>query len=419
MIMHEQGTGPVAADEVRLLDLGAVVLRRWRLVAGVTLATVLLAVGFSMLRPRMYKARVVMLPPQQQQSAGRAEVLASQLSGLPGVGSVGSSNQRVIGVIARSQALSDTLVARVGATRNQDRAAVRELLGRHTEVEEKSDGSVVVEVSGRDPRLAAEVANAFPPAINTVSALLGTEAAMEKEAFLETQLARARERLERSEAGLVAFQKGRNAPDIQEQARQTVDATAALQQQIAAQELRVNQLSRSSTPANPALRAAISDLNALRDQMRRLSAGGGGHLFVPLQDAPDLRATTTRLTREYTKDERVYLSLTAALADAQIAVNNTLAVVSVLDRAAVPAEPTGAGTLLIVAVAGLLGVLLGLVTAFVVERLARARQEPEGRSFFEAWEEFKGDLRRGGLPRRAHPGAPLAGRGPRSGGGLT
>lgn len=411
MILHDQPATRGAADEVRILDLGAVVLRRWRLVAGVAVAVILLATGLSMLRPKLYTARVLMLPPTQEQSSGAAGMLATQLSGLPGLGPIGNSNQRVIGVIARSRSLADSLVRRVAGARDSvDAAAVRVMLARRTEVVENPDGSIAVEVTGRNPRLAAEVANAFPAVINTMSAQLGAEAATEKQAFLEAQMERARARLETSESRLVAFQKGSNAADFQEQARKTIDAAAELQQQIAQQELRVSQLSRSSTAQNPELRGAVADLAALRGQLSRLNAGGGGQMYLAVEDAPDIKAAITRLTREYAKDERVYLSLTAALADVQIDVNNDLPVVSVLDRAHVPDSPAGFGAGLILAVAGILGVVLGLVAAFVAERLARARQEPDGGSFFEAWEQFKGDLRRGGFRRRgAKPGSPFVG----------
>lgn len=418
MIMHEHGAARGAPDQVRVLDLGAVVLRRWRLVAGTTVLAVLLAVALSLLAPKRYTTRVVMLPPPQKQSTGRADVLASQLSGLPGLDAVGGSNQKTLGVIARSRALQDSLVRRIApGPDSPNAAAVNTMLARHTKVEEKSDGSVAVQVSGRNPVLAARVANEFPVLINQISAQIGAEAALHKEAFLEGQLRRAQAKLERSEAALVAYQRGRNAPDIQEQARQTVDAAAEMQTQIAAQERRVNQLARTSTPSNPALRAAQSELATMRSQLGRLTAGGGGQLYVPFRESANLKAEITRLTREFAKDEKVYLSLTAALADAQIEANNDLPVVSVLDRAEVPQATSGFGLKLIVAVAGMLGLVLGLIGAFVVERLARARQEPEGGSFFDAWEEFKGDLRRGGFRRRqvVVPSSPGRGQGSMAG----
>jgi uncharacterized protein involved in exopolysaccharide biosynthesis len=410
MSPHEHGTGAGAAGEVRVLDLLAVVLRRWRLVAATALVVVLAAVALTMLAPKRYTATVLMLPPQEQQPGGQAAMLASQFSGLPGLGSLGgSSSQEVIGVIARSRALHDSLVGRLAGkgARAADAAAVRLMLARHVDVEEKADGSVSVQVSGRDPALAARVANEFPPLINQISAQIGAEAALHKEAFLEGQLRRAQARLERSEEALVAYQRGRNAPDIQEQARQTVDAAAEMQTQIAAQERRVSQLSRSLTPDNPALRAAQAELSTMRSQLGRLTAGGGGQLFVPFRESADLKAQITRLTREYAKDEKIYLSLTAALAETQIDVNNDLPVVSVLDRAEAPADPSGVGLKLVIVVAGLLGGVLGLVAAFVVERLARARRDPEDGAFFDAWEQFKGDLAPGrGRRRKAAPHTP-------------
>jgi len=382
--------GPV--DEVRFLDVAAVVLRRWRLVAAITAATVLIALAVALLRPRLYTARTVLLPPPSQ-GDGRAALIASQLGDLPGLGALGgSSNARLINVIARSRSLADTLVATLKPPADTA-AVIRTMLARRTRVEENSDGAVVVEVSGRDPRLAARVANAFPPLINAFSAKVSTESAQRKQEFLETQIRGASERLARSEAALLRFQKGQNAPEIGEQARRTIDAASDLQRQISEQEVRVAQLRRSATADNPALRAAEAELGTRRAQLRRLTGSGGGSpLFVPLGQSADLKAEVTRLTREYTRDEQVYVSLTGALAQAQIDANNNLPVVSVLDPALPPDRPSGFGVKVIGAVALVLGAVLGLLAAFVAEHLRRARHDPEGQRFFVAWDEFRGTV---------------------------
>jgi hypothetical protein len=88
-------------------------------------------------------------------------------------------------------------------------------------------------------------------------------------------------------------------------------------------------------------------------------------------------------------------------------------VVSVLDQATVPGAPSGISLKLILLVAATLGVVLGVIAAFVAEHFARARHDPSAGSFFAAWDDFKADLRlrsrdRGTeapAPRPAYPGA--------------
>jgi uncharacterized protein involved in exopolysaccharide biosynthesis len=393
--MSIENGGSPPGEEVRILDLGAVLLRRWRLIVLTTLAVMLAAGGLSMLRTKKYQASVVLLSPQEQGGGRSSDALARQLAGvgIPGLGNVNNPNQRLIGVLARSRSFADSMVARVAGPRPEGGmpGKVRRMLA-DTEVNPKPDGSIAILVEGEDPRLATRVANTFPVLLNEMSARVGVEAAVQKQHFLETQLRRARAALDRSEQRLVAFQKQRNAPELADQATRTVDAASQLQSQITEQEVRVSELRRTVTPSNAQLQSAEARLATLRAQLRRLTAGGGGGLFVPFSESPDLAATLTRLKRDYQRDEQVYISLTTAIAQSQIDVNNNLPVVSVLDQATVPGAPSGIGLKLILMVAGVLGLVLGLLAAFVADHFARARQDPAAGSFFVAWEDFKHDV---------------------------
>lgn len=394
--MSTENGGSPPGEEVRILDLGAVLLRRWRMIVLSTLAVMLLAAGVALLRTKKYRATVVLLSPQEQGGGRSSDMLARQLAGagIPGLGNVSNANQRLIGVLAHSRSFADTMVVRVAGPRPSGKTAgqLRRMLAMDTEVTPRPDGSIAIQVEGEDPRLTAKVANTFPVLLNEMSARVGVEAAVQKQHFLETQLRRARAALDRSEQRLVSFQKQRNAPELQDQATRTVDAAAQLQGQITEQEVRVSELRRTVTPSNAQLQSAEARLSALRGQMRRLTGGGGGGLFVPFSESPDLAATLTRLKRDYQRDEQVYISLTTAIAQSQIDVNNNLPVVSVLDQATVPGEPSGIGLKLILVLAAALGLMLGLVAAFVAEHFARARHDPAAGSFFVAWEDFKHDV---------------------------
>lgn len=401
--MNDPARAAVHENEVSLLALAVVVLRRWRAIAATTLGVLLLAVVVALLLPRRYGTQVLMLPSASEQPSG-SSVLAEQLAGIPGIGGLAKSNQRVIGAIAESRTIRDSVVARVaGAEPPDTAAAVREILGRWTEVVEQPNGSIAVEVSGHSPRLVAAVANAFPDLINIMSAHVSEQATGRRKVFLEAQLQTARSRLDRAERRLLEFQRRSNSPDVQP-APQSVEAAVTLQGQITAKELEVDQLRRASTADNPALRSAVADLNTLRAQLRRLTGGDNRQLFVPFGEAAGMAAELTRLRREYAQEERVLQSLTAAVGEAQIELNNDLPVVTVLDSALVPTAPRGRPWALLIPVAAILGMLLGLIGAFVADFLARSAAEPDGRSFRDAWQGFKRDLRHPFASRAPAPG---------------
>ena len=62
--MSTENGGAPGGEEVRILDLGAVLLRRWRMIVLATLAVMLVAAAVALLRKKEYEASVVLLAPQ-------------------------------------------------------------------------------------------------------------------------------------------------------------------------------------------------------------------------------------------------------------------------------------------------------------------------------------------------------------------
>ena len=395
------GPSPNGAEpEVRLLDLSAVVLRAWKLVAGAALLAGLAAVALALATPRSWTSGVVVVPSSSGGDS-RAQLIAAQLKlpmmgGLAGLGGAGQ-NQALVEAILRSNTLRDSVIGRVLPRADlAERRRMRKLLKRNTAVRSNpSDRSVTVEVTMADPRLAMRFAAQYPSVINEIATRLSVQTAMRKRDALERQLVDARNRLARSEDRVRAFEQATGTPAVEEQARRSVDAAAELQRAVIEQELVVTQLRRTATPDNPRLRAAEGQLAALRGQLARTSAGGGrGDVFLGTSELPDLKLNYLRLYREFEKDQQIYVALTASLASAQLDANDDVAVVSVLDDAAVPEKPSGPHRRLMVMVGLLFGALAGMVVAFGREFVRRARAQPESAPFFDAWSGFTGDLRR-------------------------
>ncbi|HEX2079723.1 MAG TPA: GNVR domain-containing protein [Longimicrobium sp.] len=389
--------------EVRLLDLAAVLLRSWKTIVLLTLLGAAAAAAVALTQPRSYTTRVVVVPSVAE-SEGRAQLLAAQLN-IPLLGRVGgaSQNQSLIEAIVRSRSLKDSIVLRVSprADRGEKERLGRILRGTAIR-SNPQDRSVTIEVTAPDPRLAARMANEFPDAINEIATRIAVETAQKKRAALEAQLTQAAEQLARSEEALRNFEKESGAPAVEEQARASVEAAAELQRAVSEAELRVQQLARVYTPDHPRYRAAVADLAARRQQLARITAGGGGALLGQSQ-LPDVKLGYTRLYRDFKRDEQIFISLTASLASAQSDASQDMAVVTALDTAVVPEVPSGPRVKLLVLVGMFFGGLLGLVAAFLREFMRRARRDPESEPFFEAWNGFKGDFTRLAPGRRAAP----------------
>jgi uncharacterized protein involved in exopolysaccharide biosynthesis len=392
------GASPNGGEpEVRLLDLSAVLLRSWKLVTLAALLAAGVAVAMALLTPRSWTSSVVVVPSASQADS-RAQMIAAQLK-LPMVGGLagGGQNQSLVEAILRSRTLKDSVIGRVAPRAGQEeRKRLGRILQRTTAIRSNpADRSVTVEVTARDPRLAQRLAAQFPDVINEIATRLSVETAVRKRDALERQLVDARNRLVNSEERLRAYEKSTGTSAVEEQARSSVAAAAELQRGIIAQELVVSEMRRTATPDNPRLRAAEAELAARRGQLNRLNAGAGsGTPFVGARELPDLKLGYSRLYREYTKDEQVYMALTASLASAQVDTDDNLALVTVLDAPEVPDVPSAPRRKLMVMVGLVFGMLAGMVLAFAREFVRRARSDPGSEPFFDAWSGFTGDLRR-------------------------
>lgn len=394
------------SDGPRFLDVAAVVLRRWKLVLAIALLTMAAAVATALLTPAKYVASTTMVPFTGAQARGGLGLaqLPAGVASLIGGGATANPSERLVGSMLKSQTLTDSLVGRL-APRYVTEAELRQILRDGTRVQRNPDGSVVVQVRAGDPRLATRVANTFPVLVNDLMARVSTEGAQRKQSFLQAQLNGARERLLTAEQRLLAFQRTRGASDVDEQARRTLDAAAELNTALMEQERRVAELRRTLAPGHPQLQAAQAELSTVRAQLRRVTSGNSGSpMFVPLGEGGELKAASSRLLREFAQQEQIYQALTAALAETQLDANNNLPVLSVLDVAQLPG-PSGSLPRTVV-LAGLFGMLLGVVFALVSDVVARARANPANAGFFAAWDEVRDDARRllPGARRRAPVG---------------
>jgi len=388
------------SEEISLLGLLAVLLRRWRTIITFLVAVLALAGLYLLLRPASYMSRTTLVPAPAKEDArsGLLSLNARLPSMIPGLAVGGNSQQRQLGIIAKSHALQDSIIARMKTApiTNDQREEVPRILDKRTTIKPNTDGSILVEVRAPDARLAALLAQQFPSVINQIASYLARQAAAQKEQFLQGQLSTARERLVNSEQQLMTFQQKRDVPEVQEQAKQTVEAAAELQRDILEREVIVRQLSRFSTDNNPTLQNAIADLEARRDQLRRMtgSAQKDNTIFLPLRTSPELKVSTARLLREFGTEEQVYLALTASLAQAQIDANDNLPVVSILDAAEIPDRRADARPLKVFVVAVVLGLFLGVMYAFARDYMEAARARAENDAFFTAWGQFKRDVTR-------------------------
>lgn len=394
---HLVRTGPT--DEIRILGFFAILIRRWRTIAVTTLALAVVAVLMSLALPSSYTAQVLLVPASAVQGSGGALGAAGRAQGIAQLlGEESPQPDRLLGVVLHSHTLADSMVQRLGgdSVPEEQQRLIRQMLKGRTSIV-KVEGGLQLKVSGHDPKFVTRVANLLPILANELISGLSTQAAARRGEFLEGQLASASEQLATSEKKTVEFQTAQSAPEIQEQAKRTMDVAAQLQQQILAEEIRIDQLRRTATVSNPEFQAEVAKLNGLRRQLATVTSGdrGNSKVLLSFKDSPELQAAATRLLRDYQLDEQVYTALANALAQAQVDAHNNLPVVTVLDAAIPPEHPDGLGLPLVLVLSMVTGLVIGAGLAVAREYAASARRDAGNAEFFVAWEKMKQDLSQG------------------------
>jgi len=397
-------------DEIDLGEYVRTVIRHWRMVVGLAVVAALAALGVSFLQPRVYEARamVAITKPQYVMNfdprIGSSADLAPPAKALIGL----ATSDDVLAALASSSAAASL------PTGAQSADALRKMLT----AEATADPSLVaLKVRAEDPEKAAALANAWAEALVTRARDVYGQGQGDV-TYFEARLAEADQSLAKAEADLAAFQARSELSVLKARLSALQDdqkAYLAEQQAIARLMVDVEGLRKTVGGYPPDSRVTLGDdLTALGLEIKTFNA----HASTPVQlqitgsdtlsskRAGDLQkslaslsenlsakssATQARLGEitpqilklqgqvQQLENESGRLTLARDLAketyqtiarkaeEARIAAQASRGQVAIASQASPPSEPASSRRLLTVAVASVLGLLVGIIGAFGLE----------------------------------------------------
>jgi tyrosine-protein kinase Etk/Wzc len=256
-------------DEISLLDLLQTIVDNLRLLVLGPLAVGVAALGISFLIPPTYTAKTQFLPPQQQQSAA-ASMLASlgSLGGLAGaVGGIKNPSDQFLAYM-KSVTLQDSLIERFNLLERYEaktKTDARLALTGNVRAASGKDGLISVEVDDKDPKFAAELANAHVDELGKLLGKLATTEAQQRRLFFEKQLTLAKDKLIQSEIALKAT--GVSGSVLKSNPASAVAAVAGLQAAVTAQEVKLGAMRGYLAETAPDFKQAMNELANLRAQL--------------------------------------------------------------------------------------------------------------------------------------------------------
>ena len=258
-------------DEISLLDLLQTVVDNLRLLVLGPLAVGLLALGISFVIAPTYTAKTQFLPPQQQQSS--ASALLQSLGSMGGLASAATglknpADQYV--AFLKTQSIQDAMVDRFKLQERYDtkfKVDARKELLDNTKITAGKDSIIVLEVDDKDPKVAADMANAYVAELKRLMTRLSMTEAQQRRAFFENKILEAKDQLAEADKALRAT--GINASTLKSSPLAAVEVVAKLKGAITAQEIKIGGMRGYLTESAPEVKQAMVELGTLRSQLAK------------------------------------------------------------------------------------------------------------------------------------------------------
>lgn len=369
---------PTDRDEVEwnLVDAVHRVMRGRKTLLTCTVAGLVLGVAIAWLWPHWYEAQAVFLPPETQQTTTPTAASLQLLKQDP--------SDMYLGMLG-SRSVADDVIDRVGLMKvyhARTRLAARSALTSNSKFLVSKNSLISVTTTAREPKLAAEIANAYLEALYSLNGTMVASASDHRRAFFEEQLESEKNALSAAELDLKEVEEATGIVLPEGEAQAGLRATAELQARIGAAQMRLSGLEVGATAQNPRVIQARAELAELKAQLLRQQANpkakSPGDGLASSAELPGMTLQYMRKLRDVKLREAVYDSLTQQYEKARIASLDPGPQFQIVDRAVIPEQKAGPPRKWIVLGGIVLGFLAGLGYLLFAERLMRAMRRYRG-----------------------------------------
>lgn len=381
-------------DEINFLDYWRIIRKRAWMIIGLVIPVVLI-VGFqSYYADKIYESTATIMGPKETGGgAGLASILGASGTGqlLNGLGNVlgGGATSQTFMAILNSRTMAEDLVNRFNLKEyfkvKYTSQAIIALQGSTEISVSKTGGVISVKVAHKDPKLAAEIANAYVTNLDRMFAKFGTTEGSRQRAFLGDRLNETEKALRQAEDALRRFQETHKAIGGQDQVREGITEVSHLRGELISAEVILEGMRGYGTENNLQVQQQKARVEELKRQLAQMQYSVGRDLpsearqpgqtrqdfSVPAVKVPEVTMEFSRLFREVKIQDTVFTLLTAQFEQAKITEARDTPTVQLLDRA-VPADFKSRPKIKQnMAIAGALSLFIGVLLAFSLEFLSR------------------------------------------------
>jgi tyrosine-protein kinase Etk/Wzc len=380
-LLPESSSSSSAPITVSLIDLLLIIARQKKMIVLTTLGAALLTMLITLLMPNIYTATTLILASEDDK--GGMSAMMAQLGGLAslaGGGALGGPTKSDLYVsILKSETVKDPLIDRfrlLEVYNAKFRADVYKALDSRSTIScGKKDGIISIEVSDKDPKRAADMANGYVDELGRVTAKLSMSGAGKNRLFLEERLTTAKADLSRAGDDLKSFQTRNKMVDVPEQAKASIEGVAQLRAQLAVQEVQLAGLLRQFTDSSQEVKRARLSVESMKGQIARLEGSSGNSSIPSLGAVPQLGQDYLRLMRDFKIQETMVELLTKQYEMARLSESKDMSPFQVLQKAKLPEKKSKPSRSIIVILVAFVTFFASILYAFAREGFARMSEE--------------------------------------------
>lgn len=375
---------PVAEEEgIHLFDVCAALGRQRKIIFILPLVFGALALTASMLMKPKYVSTAVIMPPQQQSSSVSA--MLGQLGGLAGAaGSIAglkNPNDLYVGML-QSRTIADNLIEKFKLKERFNKETLeetREKLDKVRALSNGKDGLIGISVEDKDPKFAADLANAHVTELAALTKGLAITEAARRRVFFEKQLKGAKDELANAEVAMRKMQETTGMLQLEGQVKGIIANEAQLQGTIAAKNVQLQSMRSFATVNNPEYLRLQEELRGLQGQLEKQQSGQGrsGDIMIPSAKIPAAGIEYVRTLRDVKYYETIFELLAKQYELAKIDEAKDSSMIQQLDIA-VPAQKKTKPKPLMMTIVGVIGGgILAIFISLLRDAYLASRRNPE------------------------------------------
>lgn len=379
---------------VTFFDYLEVIAKRWRMIVKVMTAAFILSVLISLQLPKIYSSTALILPPQQD--GGMMGMMSAMSGGMANLAGelLGKSTSADLYVgILNSSAVKDSIIDRfklMEVYEEEYRIDTYRALEEKIKIAAgKKDGIISITVEDKDPKRAADLANAFVEELGKLTVKLNILGAGQNRGYLEERLAKSKADLSRAEEDLKNFQSKNKALDVPEQAKATITGVAQLKAQLAMQEVQLAGVRRRFTDSTTEVKDLKTSVAKIRAQIAQIEGNERGSSIPSMGSVPALGQEYVRLMREFKVQEAIFELLTKQHEMAKMSEAKDVDGMQVIQKATVPDKKVKPKRSLIVLASTVAAGIGAVLYAFIREAGAKMPAEDRQR-WIEIIEQARG-----------------------------